>query len=213
MNYLAHIFLARHSEEAMLGAFLGDFVKGDYAGIYSPEIETEISIHRKVDSYTDTHPVIKSAKQYFGGPRRRFAGIVLDIFYDHMLARHWSSYSAVPIGTFIEGFYSALSRSDHLLPDPLNRMVPRMIEQDWLGSYRDFSGVEIAVNRVSTRLSRNGDLMRDGLLDLRTNYAAIAAGFPALFAELASFVAGHRAAINDARLQALADRRTLAEAL
>jgi acyl carrier protein phosphodiesterase len=201
MNYLAHIFLARQSDDAMLGALLGDFVRGDFAGLYGPEIETEIAIHRKVDSFTDAHPALRDAKRLFESPRRRFAGITLDIFYDHMLARHWASYSAMPLDTFIGRFYDALARNGHRLPDPLDRIAPRMIEQDWLGSYRDFSGVEDAVNRVSTRLSKNGHLMREGLADLRANYDAIATGFPGLFADLTAFVGQHRAFLESPQTQ------------
>lgn len=77
MNFLAHIFLAKHSEEAMLGAMLGDFVKADVSGKFNPQIELEIKLHRKVDVFTDSHPIVIAAKQSFAESRRRFAGIAL----------------------------------------------------------------------------------------------------------------------------------------
>lgn len=187
MNYLAHIYLANQSNDAMVGALLGDFVKADFAGNFTPEIEQEIRIHRKVDGYTDSHPVVLAAKQEFDPLRRRYAGILLDMFYDHVLIANWSMYSDTPVEHLIARFYQALLDRRAMLPERLGRMLPYMVEHDWLGSYRDFSGVEIAVDRVSQRLSRNGDLMREGVQDLRANYASLSAGFHVFFPQLIRF--------------------------
>lgn len=192
MNYLAHIYLASHSDDAMLGALLGDFVKPHAGMQFSPEMEAEILTHRKVDAYTDSHPVVIDAKRMFDGPRRRYAGILLDVFYDHVLATSWERYSAVPLDDFIRRFYGALSRQAGVLPEKLALAAPRMIEQDWLGSYVDYAGVEIAVRRISTRLSRNGELLRDGLADLKANYAELSSGFHAFFPDLIDFVENRR---------------------
>jgi len=194
MNYLAHIYLARHSDDAMLGALLGDFVKPHAGYRFHPDIETEIVTHRKVDSFTDSHPVVLGAKGLFPGPSRRYAGILLDVFYDHLLARSWSQYSDVPLEDFIERFYRTLAARADVLPDRLALAAPYMIAQDWLGSYRDYAGVELAIHRMSSRLSRHGALMRDGLADLEANYARLAAGFDVFFPELIAFVDARREA-------------------
>ena len=188
MNYLAHIYLARHTEDAMLGALLGDFVKPHSGERYSAQIEAEIVTHRKVDSFTDSHAVVLEGKALFNGPRRRYAGILLDVFYDHLLAKHWQHYSSEPLSAFIARFYATLVRHGDLLPANLARLTPYMIEQDWLGSYQHYAGVETAVRRISTRLSKNGDVMRDGLIDLRANHAALETGFHAFFPDLVAFV-------------------------
>ena len=187
MNFLAHIYLAKHSEEAMLGAMLGDFVKADVSGKFNPQIELEIRLHRKVDVFTDSHPIVIAAKQSFDESRRRFAGIALDVFYDHVLANNWVSYSDVPLPDFTQRFYAGLIKYQAMLPANLAMLTPRMREQDWLGSYQDFAGVEIAITRISTRLSKNGHLLREGLIDLRANYAALSAGFELFFPELMQF--------------------------
>jgi len=131
MNYLAHIYLARHSDRAMLGAMLGDFVRADFAGKYGAEMETEILIHRKVDAYTDSHPVVKAAREKFESGRRRFAGIVLDVFYDHALAQNWSSYCGIPLDDFIGDFYRALLENRALLPRRLAEIVPMIVDENW----------------------------------------------------------------------------------
>jgi acyl carrier protein phosphodiesterase len=192
MNYLAHVFLAQHSKEAMLGAFLGDFVKASLTEQYPPAIANEILLHRKIDSYTDAHPVTQAARALFTNGRRRYAGILLDVFYDHLLSKNWAAYSDQALPAFILRFYETLDTHQHFLPNDLAAMTPRMIDQDWLGSYRDYQGVEIAIHRISTRLSRNGHLLREGLPDLQTNYAAIASGFDSFFPELMQFTAEER---------------------
>jgi acyl carrier protein phosphodiesterase len=192
MNYLAHIFLARHSDDAMLGAVLGDFVKPHAGLLFSPEMEAEIVTHRRVDSFTDSHPVVLDAKALFGEGRRRYAGILLDVFYDHLLAANWARYADVPLDALITRFYTALVRRADLLPPNLARIAPYMIEQDWLGSYRDYAGVDLAIRRMSTRLSKNGDVMRDALADLELHYATIETGFHRFFPELVDYVDGRR---------------------
>lgn len=192
MNYLAHVFLARQSDQAMVGAVLGDFAKASIVGIYAPAVELEIRLHRSIDIYTDSHAIVRDAVQLFAQPRRRFAGIVLDVFFDHLLARRWASYCDTPLRDFIDSFYRALATHEGALPDRLRDLAPFMIEQDWLGKYRDFAGVEWAVNRMSQRLSRNGDLLRAGLDDVREHYDAIAAGFDSFFPQLIAFSAARR---------------------
>lgn len=196
MNYLAHIYLARHSDDAMLGALLGDFVKPHSGASFSDEMEAEILTHRKVDSFTDSHPRVLHAKSLFSAPTRRYAGILLDVFYDHLLAASWDRYAEVPLAQFIQRFYAALARRAAVLPPNLAQAAPRMIEQDWLGSYAQYEGVEIAVRRISTRLSRNGHLMRDGLADLQANYRELEEGFHAFFPELILFVDHRRNALG-----------------
>jgi len=198
MNFLAHIYLARHSDEAMLGALLGDFVKPHSDVRYSLEMEAEILTHRKVDAFTDSHPIVLAAKRLFDGPGRRYSGILLDVFYDHLLAKHWENYSGDDLDQFIARFYRALRTHADMLPARLAQMAPVMIEQDWLGSYRQYEGVEIAVRRISTRLSKNGDQMRDGLNDLRAHYGQIETGFLSFFPELIGFVEARRDEIGAA---------------
>lgn len=192
MNYLAHIFLARQSDDAMLGALLGDFVKADVTGRFSREIELEIRLHRKIDVFTDSHAVVRQARELFNPATRRFAGILLDVFYDHALSLRWDSYCTMPIDAFIQRFYSGLSARKEELPSKLEIISERMISQDWLGSYRDFENVKFAVGRISQRLSRKGEVMREGLVDLEKNYAEIADGFQLFFPDLIRFAEAER---------------------
>ena len=187
MNYLAHIYLARHSEAAMVGAMLGDFVKANGGDHYAPEIANEIALHRFIDSFTDSHPVVTEAKSLFTEGRRRYAGIVLDVFYDHILSQRWNEYCEEPRAELIERFYGALAAHEEQLPERLREILPKLIKQDWLGAYGDFSGVELALTRMSDRLSRNGHLLREGIGEVQQHYEAIAIGFDRFFPELVKF--------------------------
>jgi acyl carrier protein phosphodiesterase len=195
MNYLAHLYLARPDPEAMLGALLGDFVFGRSAlQDYSPVERREILVHRQVDRYTDTHPLVVAARARFGPGLRRYAGIALDVYYDHCLARDWDRHAEVPLDDFSARFYhSLLSRRDDL-PPRLRATAPRSAAHDWLGSYRDRASVDLAVSRIATRLSRNGERLVACLDDLRRHEAAIAAGFDAFFPQLVAHVLALRRA-------------------
>ena len=188
MNYLAHVYLARPDHEAMLGALLGDFVFGTAAlADWSPVVRREILVHRRVDRYTDDHPQVIQARSLFGEGRRRYAGIALDVYYDHCLARDWARYCDTPLDAFTASFYCyLLSRQDEL-PERLRRIAPLMASGDWLGSYRQRDSVDLAVTRIATRLSRNGDR----LVACR-HEAEIAAGFELFFPQLAAYASSLR---------------------
>lgn len=185
MNYLAHIYLARPDPEAMLGALLGDFVFGRSAlEDYSAVERREILVHRQVDRYTDDHPQVVAARALFAPGLRRYAGIALDVYYDHCLARDWTRYADEPLDDFNTGFYRYLLSRLDALPPRLRAIAPRIAAHDWLGSYRERGNVDLAVSRIAARLSRNGERLVDCLADLREHEAEIAAGFDAFFPQL-----------------------------
>ena len=193
MNYLAHLYLAGPEPEARLGALLGDFVFGQAALADWGALERrEIVIHRRVDRYTDEHPQVVAARRLFAHGRQRYAGIALDVYYDHCLARDWARYCDTPLDAFTASFYRyLLSRQDEL-PERLRRIAPLMASGDWLGSYRRRDSVDLAVTRIATRLSRNGDRLVACLEDLRRHETEIAAGFDLFFPQLAAYASSLR---------------------
>ena len=185
MNYLAHLYLAGPEHEARLGALLGDFVFGQAARAdWGPLERREIVIHRRVDRYTDQHPQVVAARRLFAPGRQRYAGIALDVYYDHCLARDWARYCDTPLDAFTASFYRyLLSRQDEL-PERLRRIAPLMASGDWLGSYRQRKNVDAAVRGIATRLSRNGERLIACLDVLRANETAVDAAFEAFFPDL-----------------------------
>ena len=194
VNYLAHVYLARHDADAMLGALLGDFVFGTSGpDAWPAPIRAEILRHRAIDGFTDAHPAVAAVRALFPDGRRRYAGIALDVYFDHCLARDWARWSDEPLDAFTARFYAVLLAHLPELPERLRGLAPMMAAHDWLGSYRERAVVDRAVARIATRLSRNGDKLVGCLADLRTHEAAASAAFDAFFPDLVAFAAADRA--------------------
>ena len=194
VNYLAHAWLARHSDDAILGAILGDFVFGQ-SGLqdWPPAVRAEIVRHRRIDLYTDAHPAVVVARGLFDDAGlRRYAGIVLDVHFDHCLARHWQRWNDAPLADFTARVYRVLDEHRDELPSRLRAIAPRMAAHDWLGSYVQRGNVDHAVRGIATRLSRNGDKLVACLDVLRVEEARIEAAFEALFPDLVDAAAAMR---------------------
>jgi acyl carrier protein phosphodiesterase len=183
MNYLAHLFLADNTPESLVGAMLGDFVKGAAKNHYSPVIQRNIELHRRIDSFTDAHPIVRASKRVFAPERRRFAGVLLDIFFDHYLAKHWEQFSHISLDVFTTNVYAALHAHHELLPEKLQRMLPFMQTEDWLGSYARIEWIELTLQRMARRL-RRGEMLANGGEELRRNYERFEADFLMFFPEL-----------------------------
>lgn len=180
MNYLAHLFLAKDTPESLIGNLLGDFAKGSIECLYTAEIRKGIELHRRVDTYTDAHHIFRSSKRLIAKQRRRLSGIMIDVFYDHFLARHWSEYSDVPLDDFSSRVYKILADNQAILPESLKLIVPRMKAYDLLGSYKEIQGIDIALKRIATRIKWQNNL-GDGVEDLLANYQQIEIDFCAFF--------------------------------
>jgi acyl carrier protein phosphodiesterase len=185
MNYLAHLHLGGHTPEQLLGSLYGDFVKGSLEGRFSPETTAAIVLHRRIDRYTDSHPLVLAALRLFPAARRRYAGIVLDVFFDHLLARHWRDYHPQTLDHFTARVYQAL-RDEPALPGRLAQMAPHMIADDWLGSYRDFRVVEQVLNGISRRLSRPEGLS-GAYAEVKALYGPLSEVFRLFYPELQTF--------------------------
>jgi acyl carrier protein phosphodiesterase len=192
MNFLAHAFLAQGSSQDVVGNLLGDFVKGRVQPQqWPPAVARGILLHRAVDTFTDAHPRVRLSKQRISPLRRRYAGIIVDVSFDHFLARHWDIYSGVPLPQFTRFVYRSLQAHAELLPERLRAIAPRMAEEDWLGSYRQQSSAAYALDRIALRLRQPNALAGAGA-ELQTSYAALEADFLAFFPELIAFAEARR---------------------
>ena len=194
MNYLAHLYLAEDSDESLLGNLLGDFVKGPLHNQYSPEIIKGIITHRKVDAYTDANHHFLACKQLLRPDRRRFAGIIVDMSFDHFLAKYWSEYSSVELKEFTDRVYRLLLDREPALPKKLRKRLPYMIQDDWLGSYKNVDTIGLALNAISKRLSRfeRAGPIKDGLEDIKAHYGEFEENFREFFPDLIKFVDDYR---------------------
>lgn len=188
MNYLAHLFLSAGTPESLIGNLLGDFVKGSTVNLYDGEIRKGIDLHRKVDSYTDSHVIVRSSKSLISPQRRRFAGVLVDVFYDHFLAKNWRDYSEVPLGDFARCAYKILQENRDILPESLQRVLPIIIARDLLSSYQEISEIAGTLARMSARIKRINNLA-SGIEDLTVNYQQLESDFRAFFPDLISYAA------------------------
>ena len=187
MNYLAHLYLAKDSPESLLGSILGDFVKGTIGDRYPLKIKRGIELHRTIDTFTDSHPATRASRNLYSPSRRRFAGIIVDLCYDHFLYRHWPAYTDVALEQFISRVYNILLTHRTALPKRLAAMVPVMVSQDWLGSYQDLGGVEKALSRLSVRVT-NGSQMPGAIEEIKQHYSRLETNFLIFFPDLIDFV-------------------------
>ncbi len=188
MNFLAHFLLAGPDPRARVGQMLGDFHKGPVEALADPVLREAVRLHRAIDRYTDTHPRVVASRGRVPPPYRRYAGILVDVFYDHLLAGGWDAWAAQPLDAFVAEVHAALRAEYPRLPPPMQRSVDHLIGRGLLLSYRDPAGIRRALAGIGTRLSRDPhlDAALPGLLELRS---ALAADFEAFFPELRGFVA------------------------
>lgn len=152
MNHLAHLFLAPDIPQIRIGSLMGDFARGVDLCALPPEVKQGILHHRAVDAFTDAHPEVLASKRLFSSQRRRFAGVALDMLYDHYLLRHWQQFSHLDTGTFINRIYQEFREHEHLMPENMSRVTRKMAENDWFSAYADLDSLGYALNRVAGRI-------------------------------------------------------------
>lgn len=190
MNYLAHAFLAGPQPASRLGGLLGDFVKGPLESIarhYPHDVVTGIALHRRIDSYADRHPAFRRSRQRVSALRRRFSGVMVDMFYDHLLARHWTAYCTQPLEAFSAEIYALLATNQMLLPARLAQALPGMRRDDWLASYRGIDAIGSALDRMSRYRLRRANPLAGAAEELHAGYAGYQADFRIFFADAMAF--------------------------
>jgi acyl carrier protein phosphodiesterase len=186
LNYLAHVFLADAVGASLTGNLMGDFVRGRLNGRFPPAIERGLYLHRRVDTFTDAHPLTRVSRQRFCPVFRRYGGILVDLFYDHCLARQWGDFHDEPLEYFTARVYAALQKDEAFMVESLRGTHRRMREIDLLASYRNLSGLQRALYHLHRRLSRDNPLA-DGLYPLRAHYGGLSADFQAFMPQLIRF--------------------------
>ena len=184
MNYLAHLYFAEDTPESRVGNLMADFVRGPVdRQPYRGAVMRGMRSHVAVDRYTDGHDVVRESKALVSRPRRRFAGIIVDVCYDHFLARNWPDFSDEPLSDFIERTYGSLRAYRGDMPPVMARVIRHMVKNDWLGGYREVSGIGRALDGLSTRLRRPNSLA-GSVEELEANYEEMEGQFLRFFPDL-----------------------------
>ncbi|MEM7548728.1 MAG: ACP phosphodiesterase [Bacteroidota bacterium] len=151
MNFLAHAFLSGENEAILAGNFLGDFIKGREHEKYPEGIQKGVRLHREIDFYSDNHPVFRESRLLLVDKYRHYSGVIVDMFYDHFLAIHFSKYSQVPLKDFTTSVYSSVEKQFPELPGKAKHVFPFMKHDDWLFHYSKVEGLERALQGMSRR--------------------------------------------------------------
>ena len=155
MNYLAHALLSQPGELSLLGNLSGDHVKGPLPGWeLHPDLRAGVARHRAVDAFSDRHAASRAARQRFPEGSRRFAGIFLDVLYDHYLSRHWARYCATPLPAFRREVYAAIAAHGNALPPGFAELAPHWAAADWLSAYASREGTRAVLERLVRRMRR-----------------------------------------------------------
>ncbi len=169
MNFLAHIFLSDGFGDVMIGNVLGDFVKGSNFEKYNNEIVLGIQLHREIDMFTDRHPVVKQSKARLWDKYRHYSSVIMDMYYDHFLAKDWGHYSNMTLEKFTKLSYKALLSKEKILPPKANHMIVQMSKDNWLLNYAKIEGMQRALTGMSKRTKFNSK-MEQAVGDLQSDY-------------------------------------------
>jgi acyl carrier protein phosphodiesterase len=188
MNHFAHLVLAQPTVESTVGNLLGDFARGLEQQELAPAIMAGLRNHRAVDRFTDSHPLVQEMKLTFSAGRRRFAGIALDIYFDHLLINHWDSFEDRSLVDLIAGFYQLITEGQEMMPgENMRRVTKRMIEYDWFGSYQQLDAIAESLDRVAERI-RFANQFDNAIEDLQRNHDVIRDGFFEFYPQLQQHV-------------------------
>ena len=152
MNYFAHLFLAQPNAESCFGNLLGDFRKNVNVHALPEAVQKGLENHYLVGRYTDAHPLTISSKQLFSKQRRRFAGIAIDVLYDHFLIKHWATYSTQSLDSFKQGVFNHLLAQHQYMPERMQNTVSHMVKHDWFAQYESLTGIERALDNIAKRI-------------------------------------------------------------
>ncbi len=187
MNYLAHIFLSGNNDDILIGNFIGDYVKGKDHYDYPPGIRKGILLHRRIDAFTDRHRIIHQSMSYFTPAYHKYAGIIVDILYDHFLANNWEKFSPQPLIEVKEKLFECLKKYFPFLPERVQFFVPSFIKNDWIDIYSSVDGFINVLLRMSMRttLPEKSEIARE---ILHKYYIQLQSEFLTYFPEIIRYV-------------------------
>ncbi|MEZ5463480.1 ACP phosphodiesterase [Dokdonella sp.] len=191
MNHLAHALLSGPEADLRLGGMMGDFVRGSIDAGLDPGVRKGIALHRAIDSHTDGHPEIRALRPLFEPPYRRFAGILIDIWFDHLLARDFDRWSEVPLDRFSDDLLALLKARSAELPDSLQRFTRYLHSRRLPAAYARRDMISEVLLGVSSRLQRANPLA-DGLIEISRLEVELEETFARFFPQLVEFAGNWR---------------------
>ena len=186
MNFLAHIYLSGKNDMVAVGNFMADGIHGKTYKKYPTDIQKGILLHREIDTYTDAHPIVRQSSKRLHENYGHYSGVIVDILYDHFLAKNWDRYSAVSLKDYVEDFYNLLEDNFEILPFRVQKLLPFMIADNWLFNYSEIQGIQRVLEGMNRR-TKNKSKMNEATKELKTYYTEFEEEFTLFFEELIHF--------------------------
>lgn len=186
MNFLAHIYLSGENDLIKIGNFMADGIRGKQFDNFPDDIIKGIILHRGIDTFTDAHPVFRESTKRLHDKYHHYAGVIVDVFYDHFLAKNWTKYSDEKLTDFVARFYQSLSDNYDNLSEKTKGLMPYMIERNWLVSYQTVEGIERILTQMDHR-TNNESNMRFSPAELKEFYTEFEKEFTLFFEDIREF--------------------------
>ena len=186
MNFLAHIYLSGDNDLIKIGNFMADGIRGKQFENYPLEIQKGIVLHRGIDTFTDAHPIFRQSTKRLHQNYHHYAGVIVDVLYDHFLAKNWKNYSDEKLTDFVDRFYQSLVQNKQLLSDRTVTIMPIMFKENWLVAYAALDGIQHILTQMDRR-TKNQSNMRFAVQDLTEFYTEFENEFTSFFKELIVF--------------------------
>ena len=186
MNFLAHIYLSGDSNAVTIGNFIADGIRGKDYKKYPKEIQIGILLHRQIDTFTDAHKTVRQSTKRLHKNYSHYSGVIVDILYDHFLAKNWKRYSDIPLDEYVDDFYDVLEDHFEVLPARVQRMMLYMIPNNWLLSYASIEGITKVLEGMNRR-TKNRSKMNLAINELEEFYEEFESEFTVFFQELIEF--------------------------
>lgn len=186
MNFLAHLYLSQNNTNIMIGNFIADHIKGNHFKNYPKEIQQGVFLHREIDTFTDTHKIVRKSKRRLHQRYRHYDGVIIDIFYDYFLAKNWNSYSAIPLELYTNSIYQLFAKKSPELPVKSQQFIKYMVEYDILFNYQFKEGIAKVLNGMNNR-TKGKSQMHLAIADLKELESDFAEDFKLFFKDLIEF--------------------------
>lgn len=183
MNFLAHIYLSGDNDLIKIGNFMADGIRGKHFDTFPMDVQKGIALHRAIDTFTDAHPVFRQSTKKLHKRYHHYAGVIVDIFYDHFLSKNWVNYSDENLEDYIQRFYQSLDDNTSLLTERTIGIMPYMIKQNWLSSYQTIEGIDTILTQMDSR-TKNKSKMRFAAEELQEFYSEFEQEFSEFFEDL-----------------------------
>ena len=188
MNFLAHIYLSGNNDFVKIGNFMADGIRGKVYLNFFDDVKKGILLHRQIDTFTDAHLIYRKSKHRLHNKYGHYSGVIMDILYDHFLAKNWNNYSNENLSDYAQNFYNLLQNNQLILTDKANKMLPYMIKNDWLTSYATIDGIEKILFQMDYRTKHRAN-MQESIIELKEYYSEFENEFTTFFEELMNFSA------------------------